>query len=128
MPSYGDYVVAHPKFEEPGPGLNPSASIRYAADGHWVIMRGEGIRNDDGPGLSQYPTNATLLCDRPEFRGGDFSSGDRYIEKMAEEIAKNGGGRTGNLKTWLQAGINHHLTLTVQQIASLFDSSAGGVP
>lgn len=128
LPSYGDYVIAHPVFKEPRPGLNPSASIRYAAEDYWVIMRGEAIRNDDGPGLLQYPANASLLCDHLEFRGEDFSSGDRYIKKMAEELGKNGSGCTGSLKTWLQAGVNHHLTLTVRQISSLFDSSVGSAP
>jgi len=88
-------------------------------------MRGEGIRND-GPGLSQFPANATLLCERPEFQGEDFSRGDRYIKEMALELEKNGSGRTGNLRTWLQATINHHLTLTVRQIANLFGSSSDG--
>lgn len=128
LPSYGDYVIAHPVFKEPSPGLNPSASIRYAAEDYWVIMRGEAIRNDDGPGLLQYPANASLLCDRPEFRGEAFSSGDQYIKKMAQELGKNGTGSTGDLKTWLRAGVNHHLTLAVRQVSSLFDSSVGGAP
>lgn len=124
-PAYGDYVIQHPTFEEPrdgiesGAGLNFSASIRYAAEEDWVIMRGEGVFNDDGPGFSQWPANAMLLCERPEFQGGDFCTGDRYIEEMAAEVEKNGDGRTGSARTWLQAAFNHHLTLTVRQLASL---------
>lgn len=125
LPAYGDYVIQHPTFEEPrdniksGAGLNFSASIRYAAQEDWVVMRGEGVFNEDGPGFSQWPANAMLLCERSEFQGGDFCAGDRYIEQMAAEVEKNGNGRTGSACTWLQAAFNHHLALTVRQIANL---------
>ncbi len=128
LPAYGDYTIQHPVFREPGFGLNFSASIRYSAEENWVVMRGEGVRNDDGPGYSQWPANATLLCERPEYRGEDFSAGDRYIKEMSEEVEKNGSGRTGSASTWLQAAFNHHLTLTVRQISTLFDSSTGDAP
>lgn len=128
LPAYGDYTIQYPVFREPGFGLNFSASIRYSAEEDWVIMRGEGVRNDDGPGYSQWPANATLLCERTEYQGEDFSVGDRYIKEMSEEVAKNGSGRTGGAGTWLQAGFNHHLTLTVRQIANLFGSSTGLAP
>ncbi len=128
LPAYGDYTIQHPVFREPGFGLNFSASIRYSAEEDWVVMRGEGVRNDDGPGYSQWPANATLLCERPEYRGESFSAGDRYIKEMSEEVEKNGSGRTGSAGTWLQAAFNHHLTLTVRQISTLFDSSTDDVP
>ena len=122
LPSYGDFVIAHAIYTEPKTDRpNPSASIRYAADDHWVVMRGEAIYGE-GPGLAQYPAQALLLAQRPEFRGENFSPGDQYIRDMSNELGKNGNGRTGNPRTWLQAGINHHLTLTARQIANLFDS------
>lgn len=125
LPAYGDYTVQHPVFREPGFGLNFSASIRYTAEEDFVVMRGEGVRNDDGPGYSQWPANAMMLCKRPEFRGEGFSAGDRYIKEMSAEVEKNGSGRTGGPGTWLQAAFNHHITLTVRQIASLFGPSGG---
>lgn len=128
LPAYGDYTIQHPVFREPGFGLNFSASIRYTAEEDWVVMRGEGVRSDEGPGYSQWPANATLLCERPEYRGANFSAGDRYIKEMSGEVEKNGSGRTGSAGTWLQAAFNHHLTLTVYQISTLFDSSTGDVP
>ena len=125
LPSFGDFVIAHPVYEEPSPDggrPNPSASLRYAAGDYWIVMRGEAIYNTEGPGLAQYPAQATLLTGYPEFCGEAFSYGDWYIKEKAKDLGKNGHGRPGNLRSWLQAGINHHLTLTVHQIANLFGS------
>jgi hypothetical protein len=116
IPAFGDYSVQHGIFEEQqGNQRNFSASIRYTSAEHWVIMRGEGVHNEDGPGYAQWPANAQLLCGRPEFCGANFSFGDDYIRKMSLEMRKTGG-PTG----WLAAGINHHLTFVVRQIGQLF--------
>ncbi len=114
-PTYGDYTIQHPIYLRPSGFMNYSGSIRYTYYDYWVIMRGESVFNSEGPGFDQYPANALLLCDRPEFSGTSFSCGDKYIEEMGAQIKK-----TGNATTWLQAGINHHLTLVVRQIANLF--------
>ena len=86
-------------------------------------MRGEGVFNQDGPGFAQFPANAQLLCERPEFCGANFSYGDQYIEEMGMQVEK-----PGNAMTWLCAGINHHMTLVVHQIAKLFGISIGDTP
>jgi len=115
--AYGDYTIQNPIYSEP-PGLaNVSASIRYTADEHWVIMRGEGLRNENGPGHAQYPANALLLRRRPEYCvcGPNFSYGDAYIHDKSEHPDP-----PGNPETWLRAGFNHHMTFVVRQVASLF--------
>lgn len=114
IPTYGDYVTQHPEFNEPPPRANFSASIRYASDDHWVVMRGEGVFNDDGPGFAQWPANAQMLCMEPEFSGPGYSAGDRYIATMAAQSTK-----TGNAETWLRAGLNRHLTFVARQVANL---------
>lgn len=113
-PAFGDYTIQHGIYAEPPERANFSASIRYTSQDYWVIMRGEGVFNDDGPGFAQWPANAQLLCDRQEFCGAPFSEGDKYIYEMSQQSA-----RTGNAGTWLQAGINHHLTYVARQVASL---------
>lgn len=113
IPTYGDYAIQHANYEEPPLNANFSASIRYAAQDSWTIMRGEGVRNEGGPGYAQYPANAALLRERPEFSGRNFSRGDMYIDDMGVQTEK-----TGNARTWLQAGINHHLTLVVRSLAN----------
>jgi hypothetical protein len=122
-PSFGDYTIQHPVYSEPPKGGNPSASIRYTADNYWVIMRGEGLRNEGGPGFAQYWANASLLSGRTEFKGPEFSKGDEYIYNVGQQTKK-----TGNPRTWLFAGINHHLALVTYQIASAFGSSTDGAP
>lgn len=114
-PTFADYTIQHGRFLEPPPSPNISASIRYTAKENWVIMRGEGLRNKGGPGHAQYPANAQLLCERPEYCGRDFSYGDRYVYETYKKPQK-----PGTPETWLRAGVNHHITFTVRQIAGLF--------
>jgi hypothetical protein len=114
LPSFSDYTIQHADFAEPPEYANFSASIRYTSGNYWVIMRGEGVFLDNGPGFDQWPANAQLLCVRSEFCGPAFSAGDKYIFDMGNQITN-----TGNAETWLRAGINHHITLTVRQIANI---------
>jgi hypothetical protein len=112
-PAFGDYTIQHPAYSEPVPFSNFSASIRYASSEDWVIMRGEGVRNAGGAGYAQWPANAQLLRERPEFCGPAFSAGDRYVEVMGTEPRT-----TGNASSWLRAGVNHHITMACRQSAS----------
>jgi len=114
-PTYGDYAMLHPYLSPWFPGMNVSASVRYTIDEHWLIMRGEGLLNKKGAGHAQYPANAELLCHRTEYRGPQFSYGDKYIYEIA--LKKE---RPGNPETWLRAGVNHHLTFVVRQITNMF--------
>lgn len=112
-PVYGDYTIQNPAYSEPVTFSNFSASIRYATPHDWVIMRGEGVRNPGGAGYDQWPANAMLLRERPEFCGPAFSAGDRYVEQMGTAPTS-----TGNAASWLRAGINHHMTLACRQSAN----------
>ncbi|MGH9967101.1 MAG: beta family protein [Pyrinomonadaceae bacterium] len=48
-PTYGDYSIQFGFYKEPPRRANVSASIRYTSHDYWVIMRGEGLRNEGGP-------------------------------------------------------------------------------
>jgi hypothetical protein len=111
VPLFGDYTIQHPLYKEPVKGCNPSASLRYTLDTTWMIMRGEGLRKSP-LGNNQYVGHAQLLTEEDYFYGTTFSSGDQYISKIAE----GNEGKTGNPRTWLQAGINHHMTVVVHQV------------
>lgn len=113
-PSFADYTIQYGRYVEPPGNCNPSASIRYTLAEQWLVMRGEGIMNKKGPGREQWPANATLLCEREEFYGSTFSSGDRYIYRVS-----NGDENHGSPETWIRAGINHHMTLVARQIGAL---------
>lgn len=118
IPLFGDYAILHPFVRPNFPGMNISASIRYTTDDYWVIMRGEGLRNKGGAGYDQYPANAELLMQRQEYCGAEFSYGDRYIFERPLK-RKNPGTPT----TWIAAGVNHHLTFVVRQMAMLYAPS-----
>lgn len=115
-PAFGDYTIQHPIYAEPAPGSNPSASIRYTLFDKWIIMRGQGLRSANSAGHAQYPALAKLLIEREEFFGEDFSEGDSYIAKVGSDITTK---VTGNPRTWLRAGINHHLACTASQVSNL---------
>ncbi len=123
IPLFGDYTILHPFVRPNFPGMNISASIRYTTDDYWVIMRGEGLRNEGGAGFDQYPANAELLMQRQEYCGAEFSYGDRYIFERPLK-RKN----PGNPTTWIAAGVNHHLTFVVRQIRMLYVPSTESRP
>lgn len=113
IPTYSDYTIQHPIHYGNVPSTNVSASIRYTNDSQWDVMRGEGLNNDKGAGHKQYIAHAQTLVKRSFFKGKDCCFGDLYTYERAQPENKN----TGNPTTWLKAGINHHLTMVVQQSA-----------
>jgi len=123
MPIYSDYTIQHARYSRYAGQLRFSASIRYTTDDSWIIMRGEDVFNREGRGFKQYPDWAILLCDLPEYCGETYSSGDKYIKEMSLQTTK-----TGGAAEWLQAGINHHMTFVVRQLAILLGSSTVALP
>lgn len=115
-PAFGDYTIQHPIFFEPTPGANPSASIRYTLPETWMINRGQGLRSPKSAGHAQYPALANLLIKRKEYFGKDFSYGDSYIYEIGSDVNNK---KTGNPRTWLRAGINHHISCVISQISNL---------
>lgn len=117
VPTFGDYTIQHPFLNDRLPEIpNPSASIRYTSSNHWIVMRGTAIQK---AGCEQFPAHAEMLCCHEEYCGANFSSGDDYISRKRMSLNPD---KTGSVETWLQAGINHHLTFVVRQLASLFGS------
>lgn len=120
-PSFSDYTIQCPIYKEPVLDANPSASLRYTLRDKWIIMKGRalrpsGIKKKKSPGFGQYPAQARLLSNQPEFFGKDFSEGDSYIAEKGKDLNTKA---TGNPMTWLRAGINHHLACTANQVSSL---------
>ena len=113
-PSFSDYTIQYGRYVEPVENANPSASIRYTLAEEWLIMRGEGILNEEGPGRAQWNANAILLTERDEFFGEDFSDGDTYIAEMSRKQKEH-----GSAMTWIRAGLNHHMSVVLRQISAL---------
>lgn len=123
IPIYSDYTIQHALYLKRKEGLHYSASIRYTAEDYWIIMRGEDVFNRDGPGFAQWPAQAILLCDLPEYCEETFSEGDKYIRQMSLQHKQ-----PGNIVTWLRAGFNHHMTFVVRQLANLHGTSIAALP
>lgn len=117
-PAFGDYTIQHPYFSEPPVFPNVSASVRYTLENEYLVMRGEGVLNEGGPGYAQYNGWAQLLVEMPDYFGLEFSPGDRYISERSTDV-----GSTGTPKTWLQAAFSHHLTMTALQVVDQLEQA-----
>lgn len=113
-PAFGDYAIQHVLFREPVAVPNYSASIRYTVEDEFVVLRGEGVLNEGGPGFGQYNGWATLLIGMSEYFGATFSAGDGYVAERAVNWKSS-----GSAQTWLQAGLSHHVTATALQVVGL---------
>ena len=109
---FGDYGIANPVTKDLDPRtMRMSASIRYTTPKNWLVLKGRNVRQY---GFDQYFELCKELVRRPEYKGRDFSSGDKYIADCAEGMTG-----PGNATTWRKVGTNHHITLVADQIASL---------
>jgi hypothetical protein len=109
---FGDYGIANPVTKELDPRtMRMSASIRYTTPKNWLVLKGRNVRQY---GFDQYFELCKELVGRPEYKGRDFSSGDKYIADCAEGMTG-----PGNATTWRKVGTNHHITLVSDEIANL---------
>lgn len=110
---FGDFTIEPPEF---APSMDmrkikPAARLIYSTDNNWIVYKGSAFR--DNPG-QMYDICSYFVLKSGFFMGESFSNGDMRIYQCA-----NRNGTNGNLTTWKQAGINHHITLVVQQLANL---------
>lgn len=107
---YGDYAVTNPA---PAPEvdpreMNPSVAIRYAADGHWRLLKAGGFKKGKP---NQYQSLCRVLTGDPVYSGAQFSYGDACYDKAA--AAKLG---NGNPSSWRRDATNHHLVLIASRL------------
>jgi hypothetical protein len=111
-PAFADYAVQHPEPDEIDPRLmKMSAAVRYATPTEWLILKKKNVQDH---GFEQFHDIAADLITRPEFRGVEFSDGDRAIDACASKTSG-----TGNATTWRKIATNHHIETVVDQIANL---------
>jgi hypothetical protein len=115
LPAFGDYAISGPDFVVLDMRLvKPSASIRYAIDGAWIIVKGPNVRDN---GYGQYKGHCNTVVNAPGYLGPAFSVGSDYVKKCGAGTAK-----TGNLTTWRWVGTNHHLAKVVYDLATFHGS------
>jgi len=116
-PSFADYTIQYPIYEEVSQFFHPTSSIKYTLEDDWLIMKGQRQK------FEKYLAHAALLVKDKRYYGENFSDGDKYIAEKANHFAvyikKPSVKGTGSTETWLRAGINHHLVLVAHQVANL---------
>jgi len=110
LPSFGDYAIQHPDLSDLDfRFIKSSVNLRYATDNAWLVYKGrEKVRH----GFAQFNDICRLLLKREEYYGPDYSWGDGYINRCA-----NNEDGPGNGSTWRRVGFSHHITLTAEQVA-----------
>ena len=112
LPAFGDYGIAHPIPNEMDPRImKMSAQLRYATDTDWLVFKERGAVKH---GFDQFNKICRDLTVRAEYKGAAFSAGDKAINTCASP-----GSNSGNAQVWRRIGTNHHLTLVVDQLASV---------
>ncbi|MDH5548198.1 MAG: beta family protein [Gammaproteobacteria bacterium] len=110
-PSFGDYTIENPKFISGDMRLmKPAGKVVYTIADYWYVTKGKAFRGNE----SQMVDHCQSIINSGHFSGSDFSIGDKRISDTA--TGKEG---TGNLSTWKQVGVNHHLTKVVEQLSNL---------
>jgi len=113
MPAFGDYSINHPNLLPMDMRLlKPAATIRYAVDDAWLMVKGTSVRQKNG--YDQFHSHSAAVVASGFFMGSGFSAGDMYISKCATRTTGK-----GNLTTWRQVGTNHHLEKVASDVASL---------
>jgi len=112
-PTFADYAIAgHAYTRMDMRKVKPSATIRYACDDGWIIVKGVNVRDN---GFGQYRGCSGTVTGSAHFLGSGFSPGSDYIEQCRDGIAS-----TGSLSTWRWVGSNHHITKVVADLAMMF--------
>ena len=112
-PIYGDYTIVHPDFTPLDMRkIKVSGKIIYTTPKTWATRKGGSFRDNRG----QMHDHCSMILNDSSFKfcGQSFSEGDRYISDCAHGLEG-----PSNLTRWKSVGINHHITLVVQDLANL---------
>lgn len=117
VPTFSDYGIRHPIYNESFQFLEPTASVKYTLDDSWFVVKGKKRK------FEYFLGAAKLLSEYEKYYGESFSSGDKYIfekaahyEKYMKDPKIKG---TGTTELWLKAGLNHHFCVVFDQLSSL---------
>ncbi|MFC1482071.1 hypothetical protein ACFL6E_07505 [Candidatus Neomarinimicrobiota bacterium] len=116
IPTYGDHATQHPVI---GPIVNfpPSASIRYASEGYWLVMKGQAPSRR-APGEAkhshQYCGHCVLLVGLPEYSGPHYSAADKFIFDKQYDYE-----HPGSTTNWVSVGVGRHIAMSIDQVSKV---------
>lgn len=108
---FSDYGSVHPEEFESDAPVKPNAKIKYTLDTDYMLVVRYQAHVD---GFEQYYDMCEHIVNSGHYYGANFSSGDQYIYDCS--YRQTG---TGNFGTWVKVGVNHHITVVMNQIATL---------
>lgn len=112
---YGDYAIQSAIYSIPTENASPSRSVIYAKEDEWEIHKGQSDNARGSEKTRQYYAHAKQLIDEHSCYGEDCCKGDKKIVSLS----KNPEGSMGGFSTWVQVGVNHHMSLTLRQLSML---------
>jgi hypothetical protein len=104
---FGDFGADNAHFNFEGGGI-PIPHLRYALKSNWRVVRGSKAPSAMR-GVTRKIANST------SFMGRHFSAGDEFIADCA-----NGLGTNGDATKWRSVNMNHHFTLVLTELATLY--------
>lgn len=114
-PTYGDYTIVHPSFVALDMRqVKPAGKVVYTTSEAWKILKGGSFRDD----RLQMHDHCQAITTSDYFLGSGYSFGDHYIAQCA---VKSVG--PSNLSQWKKVGINHHMTVVLDDLANLISGS-----
>lgn len=116
---YGDYGIVHPSFSDKIIATNANAKIRYTGQTDHHIFRGYNLKN--GLKYQQYHELAQRVVTSPIYMGRDYSVGDERTWLCSQHEVS-----CGNLGTWVEADMNHHLVFVGAQLPRVASLLAQG--
>ena len=118
--AFGDYGIVHPNFSDKIIATNANAKIRYTKGLHHHVFRGYNLK--EGLKYKQYHELARRVVDSSVYIGRDHSFGDEYVWRCANmEVG------SGNLGTWVEVDMNHHLVYVAAQLPQILTRVAAGI-
>jgi len=110
VPNYSDYTIETPDFiSQDMRLLKPAGKVVYTTDRTWEIVKGRQFRGNE----VQMISHCKSIANAKYYFGQLYSVGDKKIYDTAFN-----GGSTGTLGTWKDVGINHHITMVVNQLST----------
>lgn len=107
---FADYGVIDPEYLDIDPKvIKPAAKIRYAADDHWIVVKGIKWVRD----TAQHRRLAEMLSKKQEFRGADCWGSENIVSAIT------GGHAFRRLEDWVTIDQNTHIAHTVRQLAKV---------
>ena len=89
-----------------------SVSVRYTVDNDWIVVKGNPTTGARGrPMPEQFRAHAQILIDEQGFGNLNGCWGDQRIEQIAA-----GESRPGSRTTWVEIGVNRHLSLVANRL------------